>query len=259
MNLKAVVKVMNFHSLLRVDSARRKAEKYAELERAVANMIGYIVYNRNFLLDKKFMVTNPSAPALNIYFGSDYGFCSSINANVNAIIAREEPADKLVVGRKLRLPTGRVLMRLTREEFDADYAPIAELIADSLDNRLHSSINLIYNHYYNTTDIELTRRCIFPLELGKSADYHDDFVVEGDAYELLNNLIRSYVNYEIKIAAVNCFASENIMRQSATSESLKKIDEREAEALTAARKARAANEFRKVVDSYIKKKGLEVK
>ena len=33
MRIRNVVKVMNFHSLLRVDSARRNAEKYFEYEK----------------------------------------------------------------------------------------------------------------------------------------------------------------------------------------------------------------------------------
>ena len=32
MNVKAVVKVMNFHALLRVDASRKRAEKLAAME-----------------------------------------------------------------------------------------------------------------------------------------------------------------------------------------------------------------------------------
>ena len=44
MKLKNVVKVMNFHSLLRVDKSRKAAKKYAYLDSTVAEMIDNIVY-----------------------------------------------------------------------------------------------------------------------------------------------------------------------------------------------------------------------
>ena len=53
MKTKIIVKVMNFHSLIRVDSARKKAEKYLLLEKEASNIIDMIVNNRNFILDKK--------------------------------------------------------------------------------------------------------------------------------------------------------------------------------------------------------------
>ena len=54
MKLKNVVKVMNFHSLLRVDKSRKAAKKYAYLDSTVAEMIDNIVNNRNIMLDYKF-------------------------------------------------------------------------------------------------------------------------------------------------------------------------------------------------------------
>ena len=38
-NIKNVVKVMNFHSLLRVDKAKKKADKFRELETEIEEFI----------------------------------------------------------------------------------------------------------------------------------------------------------------------------------------------------------------------------
>ena len=83
MNIKLVVKAMNFHALLHVESARKKAKKYFYLEQEVSGLIEMIVNNRNFILDKHLLKVKPSKPALNIYIGSDLGFCGSINAQVD--------------------------------------------------------------------------------------------------------------------------------------------------------------------------------
>lgn len=62
--------------------------------------------------------------------------------------------------------------------------------------------------------------------------------------------------YEVRIAAASAYAAENIMRQNATSESLKKLDELETEAVRAERKERNQASFRKTIDSFIKQKSL---
>ena len=66
------------------------------------------------------------------------------------------------------------------------------------------------------------------------------------------------LTYEFKIAAVSAYASENTMRQNATTESLKKLDEREEEELRETRKMRTRKAFQKTIDSYIKQKSLNI-
>ena len=66
----------------------------------------------------------------------------------------------------------------------------------------------------------------------------------------------SCMAYEVRIAAASAYASENLMRQNATSESLKKLDEMEAEALRVQRKEKNQNSFRKTIDSFVKQKSL---
>lgn len=257
MNVKVIVKVMNFHSLLRVDASRKRADKYVRMEQEVAGLIDLIMHNRSFLLDKKLFKVNPDAPALNIYLGSDYGFCGSINTQVKSLLQADLDGDKVVVGKKLPAGLPGELLRIPREEFDKAYGQIEKLLIDSLVNQTHFEINLIYNHYYNVGDIQITKKKVFPLELPEgSTPYTEDWVAEGDINHLLINLMLSYINYEIKVASVNSFAAENIIRQNATSESLKKIDEQEEFRLMEERKYKSQEAFRKVIDSYSKKRGF---
>ena len=84
MNIKAIVKVMNFHALLRVDRAHKEADQYQMLEREVARMVDIIQNNRNFILDRWVLQPKEGAPRLRIYIGSDMGFCGAVNASVNS-------------------------------------------------------------------------------------------------------------------------------------------------------------------------------
>ena len=49
MGVKNVVKVMNFHALIRVDAAKRKARRYQLMEKEVMSMLDQIMNNRNLI------------------------------------------------------------------------------------------------------------------------------------------------------------------------------------------------------------------
>ncbi len=258
MNIKTIVKVMNFHALLRVDRAHRDADQYQMLEREVARMIDIIENNRNFILDKWIQIPPKDAPRLRIYIGSDLGFCGAANASVNSMLERDKEENTVItIGRKIR-PSEPVDLRLTREEFETRYEEIEKILSDGVRNRRFSGIDVCYDHYYNMTHIEPVEKTIFPIQKGERDQYEtytEDFSVEGGSIdELMDDLIITYLNFEIKSAAVNAYASENILRQNATNESLKKLDEMELEAKNKERKKNNELAARKVIDSYIKTK-----
>jgi ATP synthase F1 gamma subunit len=257
MNIKIIVKVMNFHSLIRVDVARKMALKYLQLEKEASEIIDMIVNNRNFILDKKLWEVDPAKPALNIYFGSDYGFCGNINFQVNRLLEEDDTAQNILIGKKIHDSSQKTIMKIAREEFTNRYSEIETILEKSIRDREHSEINLIYNHFNNTSNIEIRKKRIFPFAImEEKGKYKEDYYVEGDANTILINLVTSYLNYEVKIAEVNSYASENIMRQNSTSESLKKIDEKELEDFMEERKEKTQKEFAKVIDSYIKMKSI---
>jgi F0F1-type ATP synthase gamma subunit len=255
MKMKTVVKVMNFHSLVRIDAAQRMTEKYIRMEAEVTKIIDIIVNNRNFILDKLALKVNENAPPLNIYIGSDFSFCGGLNAVVRDEMMKDDEGEKIIIGRKLRAAvTSGVKLAMTKEEFDNEYHRIEEALDDSIKYARHSSVNVIYNHYYHAGNIALRNRKIFPIPLAGGGDNStEDFVVEGDVESLLRSLTSTYASYEVKIASINSFASENIMRQAATTESLKRIDEMEEEQRRAERKKEKQKAFAKVFDNYIKK------
>ena len=64
MSIRNIVKVMNFHALIRVDNAKRKADKYRMMQKQLQQMMASILYNRNLILDKKLLQPDPSAPVI---------------------------------------------------------------------------------------------------------------------------------------------------------------------------------------------------
>lgn len=78
-------------------------------------------------------------------------------------------------------------------------------------------------------------------------------MIGGDVETMMTNLLTTYLTYQLKIMRSSGYASENILRQNTTNESLKKIDEREAELLMEERREKRAEEFAKVIENYQKK------
>lgn len=253
MKVKSVVKIMNFHSLLRVNSARKKAEKLNKYEFELSSMIDAILNNRNLMLDKKSLVPPKNKNDLIIYIGSDYGFCSNFNTAINNIISNDIKNDKIIIGKKLTKNTQNIIKSLDKEMFYNNSVYINNYILDSLLSFKYSSIKVVYNHYYNINKLELVEKVIFPLspkeEIKIKNKHLEDFVIEGDINDILINLISLYIGYEIQIAESSSWAAENIMRQMVTKESLNKIEKIDEKKKNLERKIKKSNDFRKIIEN----------
>lgn len=258
MSLKNVVKVMNFHSLLRVDRSRRAAKKYGEMEEMVINMLDQIANNRNVALDMSALKFDESAPPLHIYIGADRGFCGSLNNQIKsrqAQYAKTHPdAKKIIIGNKIRLyKDPNVIFEQSTDDFAEDDGPVLELLREAVQEKKYSEIRLIYNHYLNATSIRFTDKAVLPLPKGvlqTDRKYNEDFVWEGDPQTMLTSLLFLYISYEIRIAGFVSAAAENLTRQNVTTESLKRIDEREEEQHRVELRQRRDKEFGKVLDNF---------
>ena len=143
---------------------------------------------------------------------------------------------------------------MSKDEYFEQTLQMNEIMFNSIRDKKYKSINLIYNHYYNVSRIERVKRQILPLEKtdNKNEKYNDDFAVEGNINSILLNIITLYLGYEIKVAVENSYASENIMRQMITKESLKKIDEIEEEKQRVERKQKQMKSLKKQLDNINK-------
>ena len=143
---------------------------------------------------------------------------------------------------------------MSREEFEADKQPIFDILDEGFRKKKYSKINLVYNHYYSSSEVEFKNKVLFPLpeHLKSDRTYQEDFAYEGEIEPLLTNLIILYMQYELVIAGEVSSAALNITRQNTTTESLKKIDEREESRQMLERRQEREKEFGKVLDNYTK-------
>jgi len=235
-SIKNIVKVMNFHSLVRVDKAKRDANKYFEFERDITRLLYIIVNNRNIKLDKSLLLSNNSGMDLNIYVGNDLGFCGSFNSQIYSAVKNDKDNYKIIIGKKICNIVSnddKVLFKTEKEDFENKYSEVEKIIKDLVLKKKIKSINIIYNHYKSVSSIEYDCKKVFPIdsyeeELDQKL-FKTDFITETDIEDFVSSLIVLYICYNIKILECNSVASENVMRERITRESIKKIDELETE------------------------------
>ena len=254
-SVKNIVKVMNFHSLIRVDKAKKKAAKFFEVETDLSRILAALVNNVNLKLDKKLFIENPNGVVLNIYIGNDMGFCGNFNHSVQSAILADKDAYKIVIGKKMaHIKDPKILLMINKDEFQTEYVKINELISEYIKEKKVKEINVISNYYHSVSDITFERKRLFPVDITtanvKPEDLNIDYVVETDLDNFISSVMVLCICYQIKIFESNSWASENVMRERVTRESLKKIEEIETEQIKQERKEKKQKAFKKQISNY---------
>ena len=131
-SIKNVVKVMNFHSLLRVDKARKKADRYLSVGNEITKILAEILYNKNLVLDKQMLIPDPNCPILDIYIANDYGYCGDFNSTVRRAIMKNFNNDKIIIGKKIVYKDDKTIMKIEKDLFGEEFVKIQHYIEKSL-------------------------------------------------------------------------------------------------------------------------------
>ena len=180
MRIKNVVKVMNFHSLLRVDASKRQAESYRNVGEEITKIIKSIVYNKNLVLDKKVILSDPKMARLNIYIANDYGFCGNFNSQIARQIKEDINDYKIIIGKKIIYTDDKTILKINKDDFYKEFNKIEKTVDDAIRNSTYSEINLYYNHYNSSTSFEFRKLTLFPIDFDGEYDEKNDFVIETD-------------------------------------------------------------------------------
>lgn len=253
-SLKKVVKVMNFHSLLRVDKAKAKANELMNVSSELTKLMARIMYNKNLILDKNILVPDKSKPKLSIYIASDYGFCGNFNAMINSQILKDENCYKIIIGKQIKYRDNLTILSIDKKSFYDEFSKIEKIIREAILNLSYSEINVYYNHYYNSTTFNFLSSKVFPIEFEGEYYEGEDFTLETDVHKMLSSMMSFYICYELKMYEKNCYAAENIKRSVITKLSLDKLDEIEEENKAKEIKERNEETILKTVENYKKTK-----
>ena len=252
MRIKNVVKVMNFHSLLRVDASKRRAESYRNVGEEITKIIKQIVYNKNLVLDKKTIIPDAKMPKLNIYIANDYGFCGNFNSQVSRQIRHDKDDYKIIIGKKIIYSDEKTILKIDKDNFYTEFSKIEKTINDAVQDLSYSEINLYYNHYNSSTSFEFRKLTLFPIDFDGDYDTKNDFVIETDITNMLHSLLSFYILYELRMCECISRAAENVIRSQITSQALDKIEEIEQDDENRRRREKKNNLVLKTVENFKK-------
>ena len=128
-NIKNVVKVMNFHSLLRVDKAKKKADKFRQLEIEIEEFMSIILNNQNLNLDHKILNAKPDGKIINIYIGNDLGFCGNFNSSIKHEALNDTTSLKIMVGKKIFIHDSNTVLNISKEDLYKSFTALEDIIA----------------------------------------------------------------------------------------------------------------------------------
>ena len=228
-SIKHVVKVMKFHSLLRVDKARKRAENYLQVGKEITDILSSILYNKNLVLDKQALIPNKDMPILDIYIANDYGYCGDFNSSVRREILKRPQNDKIIIGKKIVYKDNKTILKIEKDDFENRFIELQHYIEKSLIDMSYSEINIYYNHYYSSTTFGFKKVNVFPIEF--TGEYYDgnDFIAETDLQKMLKSLVSFYICYQLKMCECISEAAENLNRNQITRMALDRIEEQEIE------------------------------
>ncbi len=249
-SIKNVVKVMNFHSLLRVDKARKRAEQYLNVGNEITNILSEIMYNKNIVLDKNTLIPDQSKPILDIYIANDYGYCGDFNSSVRRAILKNVHNYKIIIGKKIVYNDDKTVLKIEKDDFNNRFLEIQHYIDRSLLDMSYREINIYYNHYYSSTTFKFKKITAFPLKF--NGEYYEgaDFVAETDIHKMLKSLVSFYICYQLQMCECISEAAENLNRNQITRMALDKIEEREEEEYNAMIRAKNEEACFKNVENF---------
>ena len=251
-SIKNVVKVMNFHSLLRVDKARKRAENYLKVGNEITTILSEILYNKNLVLDKQVLVPDADKPILDLYIANDYGYCGDFNSAVRRAILKSPDNDKIIIGKKIVYNDPKTVLKIEKDDFNNRFIEIQHYIEKSLLDMAYREINIYYNHYYSSTTFEFKKVKVFPIEFKGEYYEGNDFVAETDLHKMLKSLVSFYICYQLKMCECISEAAENLNRNQITRMALDRIEEQEIEKRNAMLRKKNEEACFKNVENYKK-------
>ena len=181
-----------------------------------------------------------------IIVGTDKGLCGGLNANLFRSVVKEfsrldkegKGVDLSLVGRKAKgfFPRfgGNIVAsvdQLGSEPQIADLIGVVTVMLDAYRDGKIDSLVLCYNRFVNTMTQQPTIEPLLPMQADpdERLDHHWDYLYEPEATELLDGLLRRYIEVEVYQAVVENQACEQaakmIAMRNATDNAGELIDE----------------------------------
>ncbi len=221
-NVKKITNAMQLVSAVKMKKAQQRAlegRPYQELlEEAIYNIVGKAEKNASELLKLK----QGAAKKLSIVVTSNKGLCGSFNVSVIRFIAKEIQKDHefVTIGKK-----GSILIASLGGNVIADFSSldliesVTAVFKIALERYLageYKSVSLIYNKFISTLRYDPVQKQLLPFIMSEvdqdSKKELKNYELEPDAETILDALLKSFIEEQIRHAIVESEAGEHSAR-----------------------------------------------
>ncbi len=222
-NVKKITKAMQLVSAVKMKKAQQVAVEGRPYQEGLESIIKKVVSTVDVTTSPLLKQIDPAGKKeLVIFITANKGLCGAFNVNLFRLLMRKEnmkQMDFITIGKK-----GAMFLSLTGNEVVADFSsssPVSEtsaifqmILKNFLEER-YAKVSVVYNKFISTLHSESIKEVLLPLTLQgdmQQKKRQADYLIEPSKKELLDNLLKDFVEEKIRAAILNSEASEHSAR-----------------------------------------------
>lgn len=222
-NVKKITNAMRLVSAVKMKKAQQRAldgRPYQELlEEAIYNIVQKVDVMTSDLLKGNKASSNKK---LIIVITSNKGLCGSFNVSVIRHIAKEVNKDNefVTIGKKgtmlIASLGGRILADYSSGNLIDNVTAVFQLALEKYLSGDYSSISLAYNKFISTLRYDPVEKMLLPFSLEEikkdPTRQSKNYEIEPDAESIMDSLLESFIEEQIRFAVVESEAGEHSAR-----------------------------------------------
>ncbi len=223
-NVKKITRAMQLVSAIKMKKAQQLAlegQPYRkDLEQIVRKVVANLDPGYSSLLSRE---KTDQSNTLYIVVSSNKGLCGSFNFNLFRFILKNidfKHSEFITVGKKAALLVGKsgskIIANFTElSPVDSVSAIFQTALTAFLEGK-YNSVVLVFNRFINTLRHEPTMMSLLPVNISPTNDneikIHSEYIIEPSPATIIDPLLRSLVEEEIRGAIVDSEAAEHSAR-----------------------------------------------
>ncbi|KKP86799.1 MAG: ATP synthase F1, gamma subunit [Candidatus Roizmanbacteria bacterium GW2011_GWA2_35_8] len=223
-NVKKITKALEMVSAIKMRKAQSEAIEariyQTNLEEIIKKVAAKADPKLSLLLQAQKDATDRT---LSIVISTNKGLCGSYNFNLYRFILKNslvKNSDFIVIGKKgglfINSIGGQVIADFTDNQPLANVSAIFQMVIDGFTKKKYNKVNVYYNKFISTLKNEPIAETILPVTYQREESFIkekiEEFLIEPDPRELINQLLNSYVEEKIRNCVIQAIAGEHSSR-----------------------------------------------
>lgn len=223
-NVKKITRSMQMVSAIKMKKSQQAAVEAAPYQAHLENMIRKIFNKIDKSYSSLFTPAKEAAPRmLTIVISTNKGLCGAFNFDLFRFMSKHVDVDSedfIIIGKKglsyiLKLG-GRVIADFSANSPEQNVSAIFGMAMDAFIKGEYSGVQVLYNRFITALKSEPTLETLLPVSarFEKKIDEEPihEYIIEPSPQEIIDTLLRSYVEEKIRNVIVQSEAGEHSAR-----------------------------------------------